>query len=138
MAGRVLPADAWLRGVLGLGAAHAAFLAIVWSRPGLVAVVLWYVAPILLGAAAAWLLGVALVRSWRHREAPGIQALVGYALLLLVMGTLATFRTFPSSYDDRPSRIPFRLPLDGPVTVAWGGSTRAENYHTVMPDQRWA
>jgi hypothetical protein len=30
------------------------------------------------------------------------------------------------------------VPLDGPVTVAWGGPTLSDNYHAVMPDQRCA
>ena len=34
--------------------------------------------------------------------------------------------------------VRFRLPLDGPVTVAWGGADTDVNYHAVMPDQRWA
>lgn len=48
------------------------------------------------------------------------------------------FRVYPSSYDDHPSSVQFRLPLDGPVTVAWGGATPDVNYHVMAPDQRWA
>lgn len=32
----------------------------------------------------------------------------------------------------------FRVLLDRPVTVAWGGATSAANYHVYLPDQRWA
>ena len=52
--------------------------------------------------------------------------------------SLAAFRTFPSSRDHRPSAVRFRLPLDGPVTVAWGGPTLDASYHAIMPDHRWA
>src|SRR5262249_15220828 len=45
---------------------------------------------------------------------------------------------YPSSHDGRPSRVAFRLPVDGPVTVGWGGATPSVNYHVVAPDQRWA
>jgi murein DD-endopeptidase MepM/ murein hydrolase activator NlpD len=48
------------------------------------------------------------------------------------------FRAYPSSYDDKPSSVRFRLPLDGPVTVAWGGATPDVNYHVIAPEQRWA
>ena len=34
--------------------------------------------------------------------------------------------------------VSVRLPLDGPVLVAWGGDALAHNYHGAHPDQRWA
>jgi murein DD-endopeptidase MepM/ murein hydrolase activator NlpD len=48
------------------------------------------------------------------------------------------YRTFPSEYDASPSEVVMRLPLDGPVTVAWGGPTRRVNYHVRSPAERWA
>ena len=36
------------------------------------------------------------------------------------------------------SAVRFRLPLDGPVTVGWGGARPNVNHHVVAPDQRWA
>src|SRR5207237_1434450 len=48
------------------------------------------------------------------------------------------YATYPSSYDRRASRVAFRLPLDGPVTVAWGGPSKDVNYHVIAPEQRWA
>ncbi|MCE9527133.1 MAG: M23 family metallopeptidase [Planctomycetales bacterium] len=39
---------------------------------------------------------------------------------------------------ERPSDVHFRLPLDGPITVGWGGPTVDVNYHVVSPAQRWA
>jgi murein DD-endopeptidase MepM/ murein hydrolase activator NlpD len=53
------------------------------------------------------------------------------------MATFGVYRTFPSSYDHAPSNVDFRLPLDGPVTVAWGGPTAAVNYHVGIPAERW-
>ena len=58
--------------------------------------------------------------------------------LVTVIFTLPVYDPYPSSHDDRPSRVRFRLPLDGPVTVAWGGPTADVNYHVYLPDQRWA
>jgi hypothetical protein len=130
--------DRWLRASLGLAFAHAAFVVVVRARPGLPAVVLWYVVPPLLALAGAILLALALVRTWREGARPGGGQLAGLGVLVIVIASLAAFRTYPSSHDDRPSRVPFRLPLDGPVTVAWGGPTLAVNYHAVMPDQRWS
>ncbi len=118
--------------------ADAIFLGVVYSRPGLLAALLWYVAPLSLIIASAVLLAAALIRSWRHSEVPTVRHLAALATLALVVGSLAVFRTYPSSYDDHPSQVPFRLPLDGPLTVAWGGPTLGVNYHAVMPDQRWA
>jgi murein DD-endopeptidase MepM/ murein hydrolase activator NlpD len=138
MVRHILSADAWLRSTMALVVAHAVFVLVVQSRTGVVAVVLWYVAPTLLVAGAACLLVIALIHSWQHRETPGPRQLAGYAALLLVVGSLAVFRTYPSAHDAKPSRTHFRVPLDGPVTVAWGGPTLDENYHAVMPDQRWA
>ncbi|MFH1749053.1 MAG: M23 family metallopeptidase [Planctomycetota bacterium] len=63
---------------------------------------------------------------------------LGYSGLLVVIFTLPIFNAYPSSYDDRESQAAFRLPLDGPVTVAWGGATSDVNYHVYLPDQRWA
>jgi hypothetical protein len=134
----MLSTGVWLWDTAGLVIGHALFLLVVQSRPGLVAVVLWYAAPVILLSGAACLLAIALIRSWQRRETPGGVQLAGYAALLLVVASLAVFRTCPSSHDAVPSRIPFRVPLDGPVTVAWGGPTLDENYHAVMPDQRWA
>ncbi len=130
--------DPWLRATAAVAVAHVLFVASVLARPGLPAVVLWLVAPLLLGLAGAALLAVAFLRSWRHRWMPARRQLAGLVALVAVIGSLAAFRTYPSSYDARPSQVRFRLPLDGPVTVVWGGPTRRENYHAALPAQRWA
>jgi murein DD-endopeptidase MepM/ murein hydrolase activator NlpD len=131
-------ADSWMRAALALAILHGAVLAIVQARSGLLAVVLWYVEPPLVALAAAMLLAFALIRSRRRRDSPTRAQLVGYLTLFLLIGSLAAFRVYPSSHDDRPSDVRFRLPLDGPVTIGWGGPTLAVNYHAMMPDQRWA
>lgn len=127
----------WVAGAWALAAVHAAVLAAVHVRPGLAAVVLWYAWPPMAALAAAMLLAVALLRTWR-RQPTERGHLAALALLAAVVASLALVRTYPSSHDARPSQVRFRLPLDGPVTVAWGGATLAENYHAIMPDQRWA
>ena len=64
-------------------------------------------------------------------------ARTGYLALILVVLTLPVYDPYPSSHDERPSRVPFRVPFDEPVTVAWGGATADVNYHVFLPDQRW-
>jgi murein DD-endopeptidase MepM/ murein hydrolase activator NlpD len=130
--------DSWLYAALALLAAQLGFLAVVYARPGIVAVVLWYAVPLVVLIAAASLLLVAFVRSWRARQRPSGRQLTGYAALLVIVVSIAAFRVYPSAHDSAPSRVRFRVPLDGPVTVAWGGAALSENYHAVMPDQRWA
>jgi murein DD-endopeptidase MepM/ murein hydrolase activator NlpD len=135
---RAIGPDTWLRASMAVALAQIAFVAVVRARVGLVAVVLWYAVPPLVALSAATLLAVALARSWRSRALPDRRQLAGLGVLAVAVGSSALLRAYPSSHDDRPSRVPFRLPLDGPVTIAWGGPTLAVNYHAAMPDQRWA
>ena len=134
----MVTADSWLRATFALAMVHAAVLATVHARPGLIAVVLWYIEPPLVALAAAVLLAVALLRSRRALKPPTAGQLAGYLTLAALVGSLVAFRTYPSSFDDRPSDVRFVLPLDGPVTVGWGGPTPTVNYHASIPDQRWA
>jgi murein DD-endopeptidase MepM/ murein hydrolase activator NlpD len=132
-----MTADWWVRASAGLALLQATLLGVAHLRPGIAGVVLWFLGPPLVALTTAALLGVGLMRTLRqHLATPG--HLAAYLLLGGVFFSIASVRTYPSSYDERPSEVRFRLPLDGPVTVAWGGSTRAQNYHAVMPDQRWA
>jgi hypothetical protein len=65
------------------------------------------------------------------------RAVGGVAILALGAATFM-FQVYPSSHDGEVSDVEFRLPLDGPILVAWGGATPAVNYHVVAADQRWA
>ena len=130
--------DGWVRVAGGVVLLHAALLLTLWARPGRIALWIWYAGPIGLALVTAGLLAASLrsARRWRH-GVNGWQVL-GYAGLMTVIFTLPVYDPYPSSYDDRPSRVAFRLPLEGPVTVAWGGPTADVNYHVFLPDQRWA
>ena len=130
--------DGWVRVAGGMVVLHAALLLTLWARPGRIALWIWYAGPIGLALVTAGLLAASLrsARRWRH-GVNGWQVL-GYAGLMTVIFTLPVYDPYPSSYDDRPSRVAFRLPLEGPVTVAWGGPTADVNYHVFLPDQRWA
>ena len=127
-----------MRAAAVVAIAYAALLIVVHARPGLAGVVLWWVGPSLVGVAVAAILVAALRFAWKSRKLPTRAQLLGFATLVAISAALATFRTYPSSHDHQPSAVPFRLPLDGPVTVAWGGHTIAVNYYAQIPDQRWA
>src|SRR5688572_26499797 len=130
--------DSWVLATLALAIAHATAVTTLNARPGMIAVVLWYVEPPLMALAVAVVLASALIASRRRRDTPTTRQLAGFLTLALLIGSLVAFRTYPSSHDDRASAVRFRLPLDGPVTVGWGGPTLAVNYHAMIPDQRWA
>ena len=130
--------DGWVRVVPVVLAAHALQLATLWTRPGHVALWLWYAGPIVLALATAVLLVASLRSAHRWKHGANVWQLLAYAGLFAVIFTLPVYDPYPSSYDERPSRVPFRLPLDEPLTVAWGGSTSEVNYHVFLPDQRWA
>jgi hypothetical protein len=102
--------DSWLYAALTLLAAQLGFVAIVYARPGIVAVVLWYAVPLVVLVTTAAL--VAFVRSWRTGRAPAGRQLTGYAALLIIVVSIAAFRIYPSAHDDVPSRVRFRVPLD--------------------------
>ena len=130
--------DAWVRVAPGVMAAHLLVLLTLWARPGYAALWLWYTGPIVLALATAGLLVASLRSAHRWRHGANVWQLLAYAGLFAVIVTLPVYDPYPSSYDERPSRVAFRLPLDGPVTVAWGGASSEVNYHVFLPDQRWA
>lgn len=130
--------DRWVRFVPGLVLLHVALLLALRARPGHAALWLWYAGPIVLAMLAAGLLVASLRSAHRWKHGVNHWQLLAYAGLIAVVATLPIYDPYPSSYDARPSAVPFRVPIDGPVTVAWGGSTAPVNYHVFLPDQRWA
>jgi len=66
-------------------------------------------------------LGLALFSLW--------PALWGFGILPI---------TFPASRETTAPVASVRIPVDGPVRVAWGGDHLEVNYHAATPDQRWA
>ena len=130
--------DGWVRIVPGVVAAHVLLLVTLWARPGHLAIWLWYAGPIVLALTTAILLVASLRSAHRWKHGANVWQLLAYVSLFAVIFTLPVYDPYPSSYDDRPSRVAFRLPLDAPLTVAWGGATSDVNYHVFLPDQRWA
>jgi murein DD-endopeptidase MepM/ murein hydrolase activator NlpD len=130
--------DWWIYGVLPLAVLHAALFFTLQARPGQVAVVLWHWGPPAVITATAALLLVALASALHSRLTFSWRRAAGLAGLCVLIGTIGVYRTFPSAHDSKPSAVHFMLPLDGAVTVAWGGGTPAVNYHVSLPAERWA
>jgi murein DD-endopeptidase MepM/ murein hydrolase activator NlpD len=135
--GRKTPVDRWVRLVPVLVLLHLAFFATTLARPGRLGVVLWRIGPSALVILTAALLAAAFLRARRGVRLTRAR-IAGYAALVLLLAPPVLYRTYPSSRDHWPSGVRFRLPLDGPVTVVWGGATVDVNYHASDPSERWA
>jgi hypothetical protein len=129
--------DYWILGVPPLGLLHLGLFGTLQSRPGALGPILWKWGPSVLVLSAAGLLFVALGSAILSRTTWSLRRAVGLAGLLTIVGTTGVYRTYPSSYDSTPSDVEFHLPLDGDVTVAWGGRTAGVNYHVISPGERW-
>lgn len=136
--GRRAARDRWLYAAPVLALLHGLLFAILHARPGLSGALLWQIGPLVLTAAAIVVMGAGLWQSLRRRLTWSPTRAIGYVLLGAVVLMPMAYRTYPSSRDERPSEVPFRLPLEGAVTVVWGGPTRGVNYHVVAPAERWA
>ena len=108
--------------------------------PGPLGWVCWVIGsdPSLWIVVAAGLVVIAIV--WAFWKPPLVNRwrVLGLVAIAALVASTAMFRVYPSSYDSRPSSVRFRLPLDGPILVGWGGGTPDVNYHVAYPDQRWA
>ena len=130
--------DWWVQAVPYVVVSHVLALAVLYARPGHAALWMWYAGPILFVVVVGVLLVGSLLSARRWRHGVNLRHVLAYLGLVFVVATLPVYDAYPSSYDDRESRVTFRVPLDGPVTVAWGGATADVNYHVYLPDQRWA
>jgi hypothetical protein len=130
----------WHYVVLALALVQVALFLVPHARPGLLGVICWMFGSdrVLWLAVAVLLFLCGLGWSAWHRPFWSWWRVGGYVALLLLAVSPVFFRTYPSSREKSPSSVRFRLPLDGPVTVGWGGNTPSVNYHVVAPDQRWA
>jgi murein DD-endopeptidase MepM/ murein hydrolase activator NlpD len=131
-------AATWLYAAPVLALLHVIVLVVVHARPGLPGAVLWHIAPLTLTGATIVVLALGLLQALRRQLVWTPWRAAAYATLFAMVWMPLAYRTYPSSRDDSPSEVPFRLPLDGPVTVAWGGATRDVNYHVRGAAERWA
>ena len=130
--------DWWIYGVVPLAGLHAALILTLRARPGGFAPALWSLGPPVLLLATILLMLVALSSALRRSVTWSARRIAGLGALCALSAATGLYRTYPSSHDSRPSPVDLQLPLDGPVTVAWGGPTRAVNYHVSSPAERWA
>jgi murein DD-endopeptidase MepM/ murein hydrolase activator NlpD len=128
----------WLMAAPVLALLHLVLFGLIHARPGPIGPVLWQVGPLALTAAAIVALGFGLVQALARRLHWTPWRAAAFLLLVTVAYMPMAYRTYPSSRDALPSAVRFRLPLDGPVTVVWGGPTREVNYHVRGAAERWA
>ncbi|CAN5548884.1 hypothetical protein BH23ACI1_BH23ACI1_29920 [soil metagenome] len=128
----------WFYAAPALLLLHLLLLAVIHSRPGRLGSVLWQFGPLALTGATIVALAIGLVQALRRRLTWTPLRVVAYLVLVAMSYMPLAYRTYPSSRDGLPSQVPFRLPLDGLVTVVWGGSTREVNYHVRGAAERWA
>ena len=111
---------------------------------GLARVTVWYVAQLVVPVVCGLVfLGTAIY--WLARRRWKSPACLSTLLVAGVCGTVSTLWTlgvlpirYPASLEDTGPAAHIRVPLDGPVRVAWGGDELDTNYHAATPDQRWA
>lgn len=129
--------DRWIHGVAPLAALHVMLFLVLRARPGKLAITLWRWGPPALVTGTAIVLVLALASALRDKLTWTWRRAAGLAGLCTLVGTMGVYQTFPSSHDRTPSHLDFQIPLEGAVTVAWGGVTPRENYHVVSPAERW-
>lgn len=110
----------------------------VQSRPGFSGVLIFYFAPLIIGFFAIIFIIIGIIHSLKNRPFFKPWRIVGFLALILLCFSGVIFNTYPSSYDEKPSKVKFILPLDTVITVAWGGSTEKINYHVIDPAEKWA
>lgn len=138
------PRDRWVWVALFLLAAFLACFVVPHFRPGLWGMVLWSIG---LEAFLWWFLaGIlflwAVMRSlwrrpfWSWWRTLGLVTLVPLVVVPLYITAFPIFfLPYPTSYRERPSELRFRVPMDGPIFVFWGGERPIHNYHAPYPDQ---
>lgn len=107
---------------------------------GMIKIFAWYMLQILLPAAGLIGLIFSIVRSRIMHRLDGAARVTGIASLLALLPALMLVfpPPFPASLENTSPTATVRLPADVPLKVAWGGDTKAVNYHVIVPDQRWA
>lgn len=110
----------------------------VQSRPGMMGLVIYYLTPLFCASMGVLFLIIGIVRSFLRRPFFNGWRIAAFISLVILACAGSLFTKYPSSYDNAPSKVAFRVPLDSVLTVCWGGGTEKNNYHVVAPDQCWA
>src|SRR5437879_6197251 len=108
------------------------------ARLGFINIFIWIFGPFSLLLISSVIFIVGIISLFKR---PFLSRQRGFGFLSLIAVIVISqfvYQVYPSSHDNEISSVKFRLPLDGPVSVSWGGSTNEVNYHVGFPDQRWA
>ncbi len=85
---------------------------------------------------------VTAIRALRRPRRPAALAVTAVAFVAAAWPAAWNFQlltiAYPYSLATASPAASVRLPLDGPVRVAWGGDDTTHNHHAAFPDQRWA
>lgn len=130
--------DWWIYTIPVLLILTIVFYFIVQSRPGNLGLVIFMLAPSTIGFFSVIFLIIGIISSIIKRPFFTKWRLIGFAGLIALCFTHIIYGKYPSYYDDKPSKIEFRLPVDTLFTVGWGGGQVENNYHVEYPDQCWA
>lgn len=105
-------------------------------------VIWWYSSQIILPLAGFGTLVASLVYTWRKKRWTSVLGWMTCLMsgLTIVAPYLSEIlgQSYPASLENTKPSLAVRIPLDGPVRVAWGGDKIDGNYHITAPDQRWA
>jgi hypothetical protein len=132
--------DWWLYFVATLLATQIALFVVPKFRPGIVGWMCWTIGGdrLLWMFLAAIFVLVAIGFSFWRRPFWNRWRVIGLVSIAALGASPFMYQVYPSSHDGEVSPVQFRLPMDGPILVGWGGATPAVNYHVVAADQRWA
>ncbi len=101
-------------------------------------ILIFYFAPILFPFISVVFFIIALIKSLRNRPFFNKWRLIGFACLVALGFSGLIYTQYPSAYYNKPCSVAFRLPTDSTLTVGWGGTTVAANYHVGYPNQCYA
>ena len=138
--------DWWFYAVPVLAIMFALFHYGLYNAPGMMRIVIYYLGSLLVSALAVLFVLIGIVHALVKRPFFNKKRLISFGLLLLFPASFLVLANsngyimsaFPSTHVNYKSKVNYRLPLDGDITVAWGGNTEDVNYHVMYPDQRWA
>lgn len=130
--------DFWIYGTLILLLICICNYFILQQRIAYVGLVLFYLIPFLVSLLSVILLIIALFYSIKNKPFFNFWRIAGFLLLILLFFNSQFYGKYPSVYDEKPSKVEFRVPTDSALRVAWGGEKIKYNYHAAFPDQCWA
>lgn len=120
--------DPWVPAAWGLLAVQLALLVYVASRiPGPGPVRAYLLGPVVLMGAALGLGAVGILWSLRHPPFARPGRVPALLCLCFVFVSSTYSYPFPAAREERPSKVPFALPVEGEWTVAWGGDRTGSN-----------